>query len=170
MDEDRFVISDELWERMWPLLPGKAGDPGATGRDNRRFMECHVPAPAAAKTETSSRAHQPCQQSWSSARHESARCLLVGLNDRSINHRIFEVGLTVYRIEKTLGYSGFRPSTEPFENRIPIAEILGQIAPRRACPHAPKNRLHEPTIVATTCSWIANFPGQQRPHLLPKCI
>ena len=30
MDEDRFVISDELWERMWPLLPGKAGDPGAT--------------------------------------------------------------------------------------------------------------------------------------------
>ena len=24
---------------MWPLLPGKAGDPGATGRDNRRFME-----------------------------------------------------------------------------------------------------------------------------------
>ena len=39
MDEDRLAISDELWERMWLLLPGKAGDPGATGRDNRRFME-----------------------------------------------------------------------------------------------------------------------------------
>jgi transposase len=39
MDEDRLCISDELWERMWPLLPGKAGDPGATGRDTRRFME-----------------------------------------------------------------------------------------------------------------------------------
>ena len=39
MDEDRFVISDELWEQMWPLLPGKVGDPGASGRDNRRFME-----------------------------------------------------------------------------------------------------------------------------------
>ena len=39
MDEDRLVISDELWEQMGPLLPGKVGDPGATGRDNRRFME-----------------------------------------------------------------------------------------------------------------------------------
>ncbi len=39
MDEDRLVISDELWARIAPLLPGKAGDPGATGRDNRWFME-----------------------------------------------------------------------------------------------------------------------------------
>ena len=39
MDEDRFVISDALWEPMWPLLPGKVGDPGANGRNNRRFME-----------------------------------------------------------------------------------------------------------------------------------
>ena len=39
MDEDRVVISDELWEKIAPLLPGKAGDPGTTGRDNRRFVE-----------------------------------------------------------------------------------------------------------------------------------
>ena len=39
MDEDRMAISDELWERIAPLLPGKASDPGATGRDNRGFME-----------------------------------------------------------------------------------------------------------------------------------
>ena len=39
MDEDRLVISDELWAKIAPLLPGKAGDPGATGRDNRRFVE-----------------------------------------------------------------------------------------------------------------------------------
>ena len=39
MDEDRFVISDALWEQMWPLLPRKVGDPGASGRNNRRFME-----------------------------------------------------------------------------------------------------------------------------------
>ncbi len=39
MNEERFVISDELWKKIAPLLPGKAGDPGATGRDNRRFME-----------------------------------------------------------------------------------------------------------------------------------
>ncbi len=39
MDEDRLVIADELWQKIKPLLPGKSGDPGATGRDNRRFME-----------------------------------------------------------------------------------------------------------------------------------
>ena len=39
MDEDRLVIADELWAKIAPLLPGKAGDPGATGRDNRRFVE-----------------------------------------------------------------------------------------------------------------------------------
>lgn len=39
MDEDRFVISDELWKKIEPLLPGKASDPGATGRNNRRFVE-----------------------------------------------------------------------------------------------------------------------------------
>ena len=39
MDKDRFVISDDLWKKIAPLLPGKAGDPGATCRNNRRFME-----------------------------------------------------------------------------------------------------------------------------------
>ena len=39
MNEDRLVVSDDLWEKIAPLLPGKAGDPGTTGRDNRRFVE-----------------------------------------------------------------------------------------------------------------------------------
>ena len=39
MDEDRFVISEELWEKIAPILPGKAGDPGVTGRNNRLFLE-----------------------------------------------------------------------------------------------------------------------------------
>ena len=42
MDEDRFVISNELWEKIAPMLPGKAGDPGATGHDNRLFMKLYV--------------------------------------------------------------------------------------------------------------------------------
>jgi transposase len=39
MDETRFVVTDEVWDRLAPLLPGKAGDRGATGRDNRLFVE-----------------------------------------------------------------------------------------------------------------------------------
>ena len=39
MDEQRFVISDDVWVRLRPLLPGKPGDSGATGKDNRLFLE-----------------------------------------------------------------------------------------------------------------------------------
>jgi transposase len=36
---DRSVLSDAQWERVAPLLPGKASDPGRSGADNRGFLE-----------------------------------------------------------------------------------------------------------------------------------
>lgn len=36
---DRSVLSDAKWERVAPLLPGKQGDPGRSGADNRLFLE-----------------------------------------------------------------------------------------------------------------------------------
>ncbi len=36
---NRWVLKDEQWERVAPLLPGKAGDPGRTSSDNRLFLE-----------------------------------------------------------------------------------------------------------------------------------
>lgn len=32
-------LSEELWHAIAPVLPGKAGDPGCRGRDNRLFLE-----------------------------------------------------------------------------------------------------------------------------------
>jgi transposase len=34
----RYELSDPQWERIKDLLPGKAGDPGRTGGDNRLFV------------------------------------------------------------------------------------------------------------------------------------
>ena len=34
----RYELSDEQWRRIEGLVPGKAGDPGRTGADNRRFV------------------------------------------------------------------------------------------------------------------------------------
>ena len=34
----RYELSDSQWERICALLPGKAGDPGRTGKDNRLFV------------------------------------------------------------------------------------------------------------------------------------
>ena len=36
---NRWVLKDEQWERVAPLLPRKAGDLGRTGSDNRLFLE-----------------------------------------------------------------------------------------------------------------------------------
>jgi transposase len=36
---NRLILKDEQWERVAPLLPGKAGDPGRSGTDNRLFLE-----------------------------------------------------------------------------------------------------------------------------------
>ncbi len=35
----RHAISDEHWERIRDLLPGKEGDPGVTAKDNRLFVD-----------------------------------------------------------------------------------------------------------------------------------
>jgi transposase len=39
MDRARFVVSDAVWEKIEPLLPGKKSDPGVTAKDNRLFLE-----------------------------------------------------------------------------------------------------------------------------------
>jgi transposase len=35
----RLLLNDAQWQRIAPLLPGKKGDPGRSGDDNRRFVE-----------------------------------------------------------------------------------------------------------------------------------
>ena len=39
MNEQRFVVTDRLWQRLEQLLPGKVSDSGVTARDNRLFLE-----------------------------------------------------------------------------------------------------------------------------------
>ena len=39
MTSERFVVSDDAWEKIAPELPGKASDCGVTGADNRLFVE-----------------------------------------------------------------------------------------------------------------------------------
>ena len=34
----RYELSEGQWDRVKDLLPGKAGDPGRSGRDNRQFV------------------------------------------------------------------------------------------------------------------------------------
>ena len=36
---ERAALSETMWARVAPLLPGKDGDPGRSGADNRLFVE-----------------------------------------------------------------------------------------------------------------------------------
>lgn len=38
----RHEMSDDQWNRVKDLLPGKAGDPGRTGEDNRLFVNAVI--------------------------------------------------------------------------------------------------------------------------------
>ena len=38
LERSRFVVSEAVWEKVAPLLPGKPSDPGATARDNRLLI------------------------------------------------------------------------------------------------------------------------------------
>lgn len=38
MPKRRYESTDENWQRIKHLLPGKQGDPGRTAEDNRRFI------------------------------------------------------------------------------------------------------------------------------------
>jgi len=38
MSVKRYELSPAQWERIAPMLPGKAGDPGRTAADNRLFV------------------------------------------------------------------------------------------------------------------------------------
>ena len=38
MGVKRYELSGVQWERIAPLLPGKVGDPGRSGADNRVFV------------------------------------------------------------------------------------------------------------------------------------
>lgn len=35
----RLMLTDSQWNLIGPMLPGKDGDPGRSGRDNRLFLE-----------------------------------------------------------------------------------------------------------------------------------
>ncbi|MGB7260568.1 MAG: IS5 family transposase [Albidovulum sp.] len=39
MNEQRFVVTDQVWQRLEVYLPGKGSDAGATAKDNRLFLE-----------------------------------------------------------------------------------------------------------------------------------
>ncbi len=76
---DRDVLSDAQWERTAPLLPGKCGDPGRSGADNRLFLEAVL---WIARTGSPWRDLHPEFGNWNSVFQRFRRWALKGVFER----------------------------------------------------------------------------------------
>jgi transposase len=78
----RLVLRDDQWERIAPLLPGKEGDPGRSGEDNRLFVEAVL---WIARTGSPWRDLPDAFGNWNSVWRRFRRWALKGVFDRVFN-------------------------------------------------------------------------------------
>jgi hypothetical protein len=83
-------------------------------------------------------------------------------DDGGVDHRVFVGRVVSQRLEKTLPYAALRPPREPRVNVLPIAEALGQIAPRRPRAELPNNRLDEKPIAQLAVATDVAQPTRQQ--------
>jgi hypothetical protein len=71
-------------------------------------------------------------------------------HDGRINHLQCRVGQAAAgeRLQHHIPDATVSPAAELPKDRIPVAEFLRQIAPRRAGPHQPKHRVQHTAMVA----------------------
>ena len=75
----RHGLTDTQWERIKDLIPGKPGDPGRTGNDNRLFVDAIV---WMARTGTPWRDLSPFFGKWNSVWKRFRRWAIAGVWER----------------------------------------------------------------------------------------
>ena len=93
--------------------------------------------------------------------------MAVDFDDSAVDHRELHVGIVGDRLEQALEDVELHPVSEPLEHRVPVAEPLGQIAPRRAGARDPQHRLDKPAGIAARSARIAGPPETMRLHPRP---
>lgn len=93
--------------------------------------------------------------------------MTVDLDDSAVDHGVFEVGIFGQGSEHTIESVSLDPSAKSLEDRVPLAELIGQVAPRAARPGNPQYRLDEQSMVRAGATGVA-FPakavrGDERP-------
>jgi len=68
-------------------------------------------------------------------------------HDGGVDDQVFEVRIFNQRIEKTLPNALLCPSAEALEHAVPVAKLLGQIAPWCSGANQPKHSVHEQSII-----------------------
>jgi putative transposase len=110
----RHRLTDERWERIEHLVPGKPGDPGRSGKDNRLFVDAVI---WMARTGTPSRGLSPFFGKWNSVWKRFRRWAKAGVWERILAALVDDPDLESLIIDGTIirahqhaagGKGGFR--------------------------------------------------------------
>ena len=96
--------------------------------------------------------------------------MLMGAHDRTIDHRVFVVGIRGKILKHPLPDTRLRPSAEAPMHLDPVAKPLRQIAPRHPSPVAVQHRLDEPPIILSRHTDSALTSRQQVSDTIPLVV
>ena len=90
-----------------------------------------------------------------------AGAVLVRAHDGGVDHHVFVVGIARQQLENALENAALRPPAEALVDDLPVAETLGQIAPRNAGTISEDNRFDEQPVVRRRAAHMAFAAGQK---------
>ena len=96
--------------------------------------------------------------------------MLMGAHDGAVDHRVFVVGIGRELLEDALPDAGFGPAGEAPVHVVPVAEPLGQVAPRDAGTVAIQHRFDEQAVVRRGHADMALAARQQLLNPLPLVV
>src|SRR6516225_5585793 len=96
--------------------------------------------------------------------------MLVRPHNGGIDDQVFEVRIFTQLRKKPLPNALLCPAPETSEHAIPVAELVGQVAPWRAGTNQPQYRVNEQTIVVAVPTLVALLAGNKWFNSLPLSV
>jgi hypothetical protein len=96
--------------------------------------------------------------------------MLMGADDRGVDHHVFGVGIAGQVIQYTIENAALAPSAEALVRAFPGTKMRRQIAPGNARPIAIDNRVDEKPIVWRRAADMPLTPGKKILNPLPLII
>jgi len=96
--------------------------------------------------------------------------MLVSAHDGGVDHHVFVIMVARQQLENALENSALCPPIEALIDNLPVAETLGQIAPRDASSVSVQDSFDEQPIVGRRASYMAFAAGQKIPDPVPLVV
>jgi len=107
---------------------------------------------------------------WSSPLFSRPGAVLIGADDRGVDHHVFGVGVAGQVIQDTIENAALATSAEALVRTFPGTKMRRQVAPGNARPIAIENRVDEKPIVWRRAANMPLPPGKKILNPIPLII